>query len=159
MIKGILVPVDGSENSQRAVMFAADLATAFEASILLLHVLSKLPARKQLKDYLSTLEEDANPDEAEIESVRGALSQSGEDAGKKVLANAERAARRKGVEYVSTAIEDDDPAKAILRLVDTGKYDLIVMGRRGIGGLKGLLMGSLSHKISNMADCPVVTVK
>ena len=62
-------------------------------------------------------------------------------------------------QFRAPAQTDDDPAKAILRLVDTGKYDLIVMGRRGIGGLKGLLMGSLSHKVSNMADCTVVTVK
>lgn len=159
MIKSILVPVDGSEHSERAVMFAADLATAFEASISLLHVLGKLSARKQLKDYLSALEADANLHEAEIESVRSALSESGEDAGKKVLADAEREARRKGVEHVSTAIKDGDPAKEILRLMDTGKYDLIVMGRRGIGSIRGLLMGSVSHKISNLADCTVVTVK
>ena len=159
MIKSILVPVDGSENSERAVMFAADLATAFEASILLLHVLNRLPARKQLKDYLNTLEARANPDEGEIGSVRGALLKSGEDEGKKVLANGERVARGKGVENVSTAIEDGDPAEEILRLMDTGRYDLIVMGRRGIGGLKGLLIGSVSHKISNLADCTVVTVK
>jgi nucleotide-binding universal stress UspA family protein len=38
-------------------------------------------------------------------------------------------------------------------------FDLVVMGRRGLGGIKGLLMGSLSHKISSMADCTVVTVK
>lgn len=159
MIKSILVPVDGSENSERAVTFAAELATTTEASIMLLHVLSKLLARPQLKDYLSTLEADANPDWTEIESIRAALSESGEDAGKMILANAGRAARSEGVEHVSTAIKDGDPVEEILRLVETGKCDLIVMGRRGIGGLKGLLMGSLSHKISNMADCPVVTVK
>jgi len=159
MIKSILVPVDGSENSKRAVKFAADMATAFEASIFLLHVLSKLPARKQLKDYLRSLEAAANPEGAEINSIRGALSKSGEEAGKKALANARRVARRKGVKHVSTAIEDGDPAHEILRLLDTGKYDLIVMGRRGIGGLKGLLMGSVSHKVSNLADCTVVTVK
>jgi nucleotide-binding universal stress UspA family protein len=159
MIKSILVPVDGSENSDRAVMFATNLAAAFEASVLLVHVLSTLPARKQLKDYLNTLEAQANPDEGEIGSVRGALLNSGEDEGKKVLANAERVARNKGVEHVSTVIEDGDPAEEILRLMDTDKYDLIVMGRRGIGGLKGLLIGSVSNKISNLANCTVVTVK
>lgn len=39
------------------------------------------------------------------------------------------------------------------------KADLIAMGRRGLGGVKGLLLGSVSHKVSQLADCSVLTVK
>ncbi|NQV20283.1 MAG: universal stress protein [Rhodospirillales bacterium] len=158
MLKTILLPVDGSESSLRAVSFGADLAVELQASILLLHVLDRLPSRQQLLDYLVLLERSPAANEAQIEDIRHALSQSGEDQGKKILADAEILLKDKGVKDVSTAIQDGDPATVILRLAETGKYDMIIMGRRGLGGLKGLFMGSVTHKISNMADCPVVTV-
>jgi nucleotide-binding universal stress UspA family protein len=78
MPKMILLPVDGSESSLRAVSFAAELAAKLQASVLLLHVLERLPARLQLKDYLTALEQDPVSNGGEIESVRNALSQSGE---------------------------------------------------------------------------------
>ena len=159
MSKMILLPIDGSEPSLRAVSFAAELAVALQASILLLHVLDRLPARRQLKDYLTVLEEDPATNEAEIESVRNALSKSGEDQGKKILADAEQLLRKMGVKDVSTVIHDGEATTVLLHLAETGEYDMIIMGRRGLGHLKGLFMGSLSHKISNLADCPVITVK
>jgi nucleotide-binding universal stress UspA family protein len=159
MLKMILLPVDGSEPSLRAVSFAAELAAELEASILLLHVLESLLARQQLKDYLTVLEEDPASNEGEIESVRSALSKSGEDQGKEILADAEQLLRKRRVKDVSTATHVGDPTTELLRLAETGKYDMIIMGRRGLGHLKGLFMGSVSHKISNLADCPVVTVK
>lgn len=155
----ILLPVDGSEPSQRAVSFAAKLAAELQASILLLHVLERLQNRQQLKDYLTILEGAPAKHEAEIESIRSALSKSGEDQGKELLADAEQLLRKRGVKDVSTAIQNGDPTTEVLRLAETGKYDMIIMGRRGLGRLKGLFMGSVSHKISNLADCPVVTVK
>jgi nucleotide-binding universal stress UspA family protein len=159
MINSILVPIDSSDNSGRAVLYASGLAAKFGASVLFLHVLDKLPARKELKRYLHSLEANTNPPEGEIESIRNALSKSGEDEAKRILEHAVRTARDKGVGRVNTAIDDGDPAAEILRYLDTGEFNLVVMGRRGLGGVKGLLMGSLSHKISNMANCTVVTVK
>jgi nucleotide-binding universal stress UspA family protein len=155
----ILLPVDGSESSLKAVSFAAELAAELQASVLLLHVLERLPARQQLKGYLTALEQAPVKNEGEIESIRNVLSQSGEDQGKEILADAEQLLREKGVKDVSTAIHDGDPTTEILRLAETGKYDMVIMGRRGLGRLKGVFMGSVSHKISNVADCPVVTVK
>ena len=159
MLKMILLPVDGSEASLRAVTFAAELARDLQASILLVHVLDKLPARRQLKGYLTVLEQNPAKNEGEIESVRSALSESGEEQGEEILAHAEQVVRELGVKDVSTEIVDGDPTKELLQLAATGKYDMIVMGRRGLSPLKGLFMGSVSHQISNLADCPVVTVK
>jgi len=159
MLKMILLPVDGSESSLRAVSFAAELAAELQASVLLLHVLERLPARQQLKGYLTALEQAPVKNEGEIESIRNVLSQSGEDQGKKILADAERVLREKGVKDVNTAIRDGNPTTELLRLTEAGKYDMIIMGRRGLGSLEGIFMGSVSHKISNLADYPVVTVK
>ncbi len=159
MPKRILLPVDGSESSLRAVSFAAELAAGLQASILLLHVLSKLPSRRQLQNYLAALEENPASHEGEIESVRRALAKSGEDHGMEILANAEQLLRERGVNDVSTAIRDGDPSTELLRVAETGKYDMIIMGRRGLGGLKGIFMGSVSQKISSLSNCAVVTVK
>ncbi len=159
MLKRILLPVDGSEPCQRAVSFAAELAVELQASIMLLHVLDRLPARQQLKDYLTALEEAPVSGEGEIESIRSALLESGEDQGKELLAATEQLLREKGVKDVSTAIQDGDPATELLRTAEEGKYDMIIMGRRGLGSLRGLFMGSVSQKISNLADCAVITVK
>ncbi len=159
MIKRILLPIDGSEPSLRAASFAAELAAELQGSILLLHVLDRMPARQQLKGYLTALEGSPATNEAEIQSVRTALSRSGEDEGKELLADAEQLLKEKGVNDVSTRIHDGDPSTELLRLAETGKYDMIIMGRRGLGGLKGLFMGSVSQKISSLADCAVVTVK
>lgn len=159
MIKSILVPIDGSESSGRAVQFAARVAAKFGASVLFLHVLDKLPARKELKKYLEALEAEKSPLEGEIDSVRSALSKSGEEMANRIVDHAVRTAEDKGVRHVNMAIEDGDPAAELLRYLDMDEFDLVVMGRRGLGGIKGLLMGSLSHKISSMADCTVVTVK
>ncbi len=159
MPKRILLPVDGSEPCQRALGFAAELAVELQASILLLHVLDRLPARQQLHDYLTALEAAPVGKEGEIESVRNALSESGEDQGKELLAAAEQLLREKGVKDVSTTIHDGDPATELLRTAEEGKYDMIIMGRRGLGSLQGLFMGSVSQKISNLAHCAVITVK
>ena len=55
--------------------------------------------------------------------------------------------------------EYGDPAERILDCAKREHVDMIVMGTRGLSDLKGLLMGSVSHKVSHLADCACVTVK
>ena len=155
----IIVPVDGSEASLRAVRFAGEIASKLGGSVVLLHVLDKLPARQQLKDYLSVLEAQPLADEGEIDTIRAVLEKSGEKKGRELLVDAEKLVRNMGIEDVSTEIHDGDPATKLLSLAAAGHFDMIVMGRRGLGHVKGIVMGSVSHKVSNLADCPVVTVK
>ena len=58
-----------------------------------------------------------------------------------------------------SALEHGDPADQIVRAAARHGADLIVMGRRGYGDLKGLLLGSVSHKVCRLADCACLTVK
>jgi nucleotide-binding universal stress UspA family protein len=52
-----------------------------------------------------------------------------------------------------------DPAKEILSVAAEEHADIIIMGRRGMGDLAGLLLGSVSHKVSHLAECACLTVK
>ena len=52
-----------------------------------------------------------------------------------------------------------DPVKEILRHAEEDAANLIVMGSRGLGDLQGLLMGSVSHKVSQLSPCSCITVK
>ena len=56
-------------------------------------------------------------------------------------------------------LKDGDPATSILRAADDEAADIIVMGRRGLGDLAGLLLGSVSHKVTHLASCACLTVK
>jgi nucleotide-binding universal stress UspA family protein len=60
---------------------------------------------------------------------------------------------------VHCVIEDGDPGKEILRYAEEETANLIVMGSRGLSDLQGLLMGSVSHKVSHLSPCSCITVK
>ena len=160
MIKRILVPIDGSEHSTRAVTFATELAACANASLSFIHVLTRVWAREPLERYVAFLESAPNPDLVEIESIRKTLAKSGEAEGIELLEEAKGVAEGLGVEDVTTLLKDGDASTAIVRQVNnaTGGYDVVILGRRGIGGLKGLVVGSVSQKVSAMADCTVVMV-
>jgi nucleotide-binding universal stress UspA family protein len=67
--------------------------------------------------------------------------------------------RKRAVQKVHTVLRDGDPATAILSVAKEEKADTIVMGRRGLGDLAGLLLGSASHKATHLAECACLTVK
>jgi len=77
----------------------------------------------------------------------------------RIVSEAEKVARDKGVKNVHCVIEDGDPGKEILRHAEEETANLIVMGSRGLGDLQGLLMGSVSHKVSQLSPCSCLTVK
>jgi nucleotide-binding universal stress UspA family protein len=82
-----------------------------------------------------------------------------EPVGRAVLDRATAAAKKIGAKRITTVMVGGDPAEAILDQAKREKADMIVMGSRGFGELKGLLLGSTSHKIAAHAGCSVVTVK
>ena len=76
-----------------------------------------------------------------------------------ILRQANKLALKQGVEDAVSKIADGDPAQEILECADRENADLIVVGSRGLGDLKGLLMGSVSHKVSQHAKSSCVIVK
>lgn len=150
MFKHILVPVDGSAHAQRAVGIAADLAQRYGADLTLIHVLTRVgdySVPQELKAF------------EQIEHMRVTTHDLIESLGRKILVSAEERAREKGVADCKQLLESGDPARLIQHAVETQAVDLIVMGRRGLGDLGGLLLGSVSHKVAQAVDCCCLTVK
>ncbi len=146
MIKTILVPVDGSENSQRALTYAIYLANQCNASIHLLHVVNLDTAlvltTGQTKGHYSFLKE-----------VKDALKEQGE----KILDEA--AANIPPAVHHNLTLETGAPGQLILDCAGKYKADVITMGSRGLGLIKGLFMGSVSNHVMGQSPIPVLIVK
>ncbi len=79
--------------------------------------------------------------------------------GQHILGIAEREAKAAGIAKVTTRLEDGDPARVILAMAEQERVGTIVMGSRGLGSLQALFVGSVSHKVSQHAQCTCVLVK
>lgn len=148
MIGHILVPVDGSKHAENAVRLAAEIATAGETRLTLLHVAALAEIPKELTRF------------AEVESVgEAAASDVRRIIGERILESAEAVARRAGGPKPALVLDYGDPTETILAVAARRKVDLIVIGSRGLGRLKALLLGSVSQKVAAHAPCPVLVAR
>lgn len=157
MFTTILVATDGSDHAHNAVELASDLAEKYGARMVLLHVI-----HERVSESLQRMAEVEYGAEAAAfgqSNHKAALYEALQDLGRRILEQAEQVARRKGVRKVSKLIEEGDAVKQILECAKREQVDLIVLGSRGLSDLKGLLQGSVSHKVSQLAECTCVTVK
>lgn len=150
MFKHLLVPVDGSDHANRAIDIAADLAKHYGAKLTLIHVLTRV-GDYRVPEELKAFER--------IEHMRVTTHDLIEAGGREILQNAEKRAREKGATDCTCVLETGDPARLIEHTAENQGVDLIVMGRRGLGDLAGLLLGSVSHKVAQAVDCCCLTVK
>ena len=148
MIRRILVPVDGSEHAFKAIDFASVLANQSDATVHLLHVAKIEGIPNALLDYMRS--------EGIKETPQAVYAQIAAD---KILIPAQDEAKRKGINHVEATCLQGDPAEEIINYAADGEFDLIVMGSRGLGGLKSLMMGSVSSKVSHGTDRTCVIVR
>lgn len=139
MFRKILLAVDGSPDAEEATRYARDIAQHENAQVVVVH------AFEPVSDVWG------EPQGSEIIAER--TSKGREIAGKAVekLETAQ-------VENIVELLEGP-PAEAILKVAEVRKPDLILMGSRGLGNLKGLLLGSVSHRVLANAQVPVMVVK
>ncbi|EWH02212.1 universal stress protein [Halomonas sp. BC04] len=146
MFNTILVPVDGSEGAKKALAVACQLANQADATIHILHIPEELSHETTLVWGIGAIA---------VEATR----QERDDIGQQVVDKAAQEARDKGVTKVETAIGRGDPARTIISEAKKRGIDAIVMGSRGLSDLRGLVVGSVSHKVSHAAECSVITVR
>ena len=147
MVEKILVPVDGSAPSKKALEFACEIAGRFEATISVIHVVSDAAAERHVMVLgAAHTTTPANPEKVE-------------EAGKPVIDAATEIVESKGVKLASADAVAGGPAQAILESAEQHGIDTIVMGSRGLSDIAGLLMGSTSHKVSNLAKCTCIVVR
>ena len=144
--KNIIVPTDGSVNSKRALEHAIVLASSVGASITLVYVAN-------IVSVISNFDQIPNATGYVTEQV--ALDM--EEEGKGVLDDFAKEVPE-GID-VKTVFEVGSPGPAVLSVAKKYKADLIVMGSRGLGPLKGLFMGSVSSYVVTHSGCPVLIVK
>ena len=145
-IETLLVPVDFSKHSRKALLYAAELGRVFGAKLHLLHCygIEMVQAFPYDPPYLTNLPPDFD------DRVREA-------------AESKLADFRKEVEDLGIAVEIHlsklFPSDAILRTAEEIQADMIVMGTRGRTGLEHVLLGSVAERTIRIAPCPVVSIK
>ena len=148
MFKKLLVPVDGSAHGLKAVDLARMLAAKDGTDICVLYVVTSHELPESVRRFADT-EHMEGPPEAIYEKV----------IARKILQSALERAREKGLSAIEAIERTGDPAKMIAEVANTLGFDAIVMGTRGLSDLRGLIMGSVAHKVNHLARCTVITVK
>lgn len=146
MLSKILVAIDGSEHAQRALDFACGLAERFDSELLLVSVAPPTELPEALKQYANAEHLDATTG-----SIYLAIAEN-------MLESARTHLDAKALPKISTQVRFGDPAHEIVEAAGANGVDAIVLGSRGLGKLKGLLVGSVSHKVNSVASCTCIIV-
>jgi len=150
VIKKVLVPTDGSECSLHAVAQAAKLMhlnPGLEVTIFTVHNVPKGMARRKLF-FVST---GGNKDASKIDDVYAEERQQVFKAALDILEAEGFTAK--------TDFSKGNPAEEICDYAREHGFDLIILGPRGISGIQGLFIGSVSSKVLALAPCPVLLAK
>ena len=139
MFETILVAVDGSKHSDAAFDVAVDIAQKYGSQLFVLHVFQGGTGSGTL---VSSGVEDAN-----------------RSIGQQILNSYEAKINERHLQSVRMLLQEGDAAQRIMETAREVKCGLVLIGSRGRGGFKELLLGSVSHKVTNHADYPVLVVK
>jgi len=126
----ILVAVDGSEDAKKALKHTVQLASKFNAGVTLLNV-----------------------QQSTLFKLKPSVAK---DVGERILSEA--SAEVKGVK-LDKKLEFGNPAETIINVAEKGKYDLIIVGKRGLSTVKRFFLGSVSDDLSHHAKCSVLIVQ
>ncbi len=138
-IEKILLPVDGSECSLKATEYTLDFVNSRGADIILMY------SHKPFPSFLG---------EPYFQEVHD-----------KIMNNAREMMEPFRERFAAAEIPVDErilegvPGENICRVAKIEKCDLIIMGSRGVTDLKGLFLGSVTHRVLHRAPCPVLVIK
>ncbi|MCK0097489.1 universal stress protein [Yoonia sp. F2084L] len=144
MFADITVAIDGSDHGWRALEIACDLAKRYEGKIHLIHAPEMPPSSMAIGIGAIDVPVD-------MEQLMA--------SGQAIMAQAADLARKSEVEPASQIVRVGVPSAEVIHTAEATGSDLIVTGRRGMGGIASLLLGSTSQKIAHDAPCACLTVK
>lgn len=147
MFTSIVVGIDGSDASERALIMACGIANKFDAGLEIVHT---------PRDETVTYAADAisgfyiGPNVAQQDMLL--------EAAEKLCEKALAIAATERVQNVAAHVGRGDPGNDVLNRAEAVSADLIVTGRRGLGDFRALVLGSTSHQIGKHAKCACLTV-
>ncbi|MEM4244463.1 MAG: universal stress protein, partial [Candidatus Bathyarchaeia archaeon] len=128
-LEKILVGIDGSEYSKKALAEAIKIAKKFEAEVTVVNVFHPAP------------------------------TPSAHEFSHKILEDAKTVLEDEKVKYELASVTGTNPSKVITDMAAQGKFDLIVVGSRGVGAAHALVLGSVCNRISCESPVNVLIVK
>jgi len=134
----ILVPLDGSKYSEKALFHACDMAKNYKSRLILLYVVEKSLTINLLdkKEYLEILRKFGN----------------------KVLIRGKDIATQQGIDS-KIIIREGNIVNEIIKLAKNEKCNLIIVGSKGLGSTARFFLGSVSNKLANNSPCSILIIK
>ena len=148
MFKKILVAVDGSELSYRSVDYALDLAQKYSGQVKIITVIDA-PSDTLVAQASAFAPHSIKDHEEKVEKAH-------EQILLKAITKAEKFSPKVSV---TKEVLEGPPAEKIVETAKKESFELIVMGSRGLGGLKEFFLGSVSDEVADEALCPVLIIK
>ena len=141
MFTKILVPADGSDNSYRALEAALVFSEKSGSSISVVNVMEQVPITH-----------------IESEKLLNELLEAYKKENQEILSKCSDIAHQKGI-TIKTVLLQGNPAPVILDYIKKENFDLVIMGSRGMGKFKELILGSVSSKIMHHSPCAVMIIR
>ncbi len=139
LITSILVPVDGSVPAEKALNYALNLAEIHDAKVEIMTVVDEV---KMAPDWAREYSEKLREQDEDV-----------------LTSTFSKAVKEKPNIKISKCLAEGYASEEILKCAEKGHHDLIVMGSRGMGLVRGLVLGSVSSRVVNQAEIPVLIVK
>lgn len=174
MISKLLLAIDGSDTSGRAIEVAAELARKLDAGLVIVHVLMhgrpprELMRMAEIENLVKSADLSPPPASGRTPGDRYSGMLGGSDAaqnaraiaaiGEQLVASAQTQCGVLGVKNVTTVVRNGETADEILDVAAELAVDMIVIGSRGLGTLRGAVLGSVSQKVLHHAEGCVLTV-
>ncbi len=154
MFKKILVPLDRSEHSRRALDAAIQIAKKFGGKLTLIHVysVSVTPVVTPEPPTLTSGVPILPP------AYTSRLIEVAREAGTRILADGKQRVEAENVE-VDAELREGHAVQEIIRISKEDNFDLIVMGARGVSHIREMLLGSVTDGVMHHVDCPVLVVR
>lgn len=154
LFQKILVPLDGSEHSLKALDVAIQVAKKFEGKITLMHVYSVAAVTSIVPEPgiagggIPVL----RPQDISI------FIEAARKIGNRILSDGKQKVKTEGVE-ADTLLKEGHTVQEIVRVAKEGNFELIVMGARGVSHIRETLLGSVSYGVMHHVACPVLVVR